>query len=482
MATTVQSTGNTKGLSLALTRPALRITILIFGDMASLSLAVLCAFWYWSIVNPTIPRRHSAMYLVVALSIAAFAVHGLYPGIGLNAVQHLRRIFRSITFSYLLLTASMVLVKDWWANSRGGFFLSWILALFLVPAGRWVMNHVFESKSWWGAPVIILGAGHTARILIRNLRDNRVLAYQPVLCLDDDPERQGYCEGVPVIGSLSDASALARQYQINHAIVAMPGIARSRLMVHLREWSRVFPYVLIVPDLFGIGSMWVEPHDLGGVLSLELRHQLLNPLNQAIKRATDVILAGFGIVVATPIILLAALWIRVISHGSPFYRQPREGRGGRTIHILKLRTMYPDAEKMLQRHLDDNPLARAEWDQFCKLRNDPRILPGVGHFLRRTSLDELPQLINILRGEMSLVGPRPFPAYHNERFDEDFRTLRLQVTPGLTGLWQMKARSDGNLDVQAALDSYYVRNWSLWLDLYILARTARVLVNRNGAY
>ena len=482
MATAAPSTRTNKGLKLALPRPVLRVAIQLCTDIASLSLAVLCAFWYWSIVNPTIPRQHSAMYLAVALCIAAFAVHGLYPGIGIHAVQHVRRIFRSIAFAYLLLTASMVLVKDWWANSRGGFFLSWILALFLVPAGRWLLNHFFASRSWWGVPVIVLGAGRTARVLIRNLRENRVLAYHPVLCLDDDPAKQGLCEGVPVIGNLSEANSLAIEHRIRYAIVAMPAMASGRLSVHLREWSRVFPCILIGPDLVGVGSMWVEPHDLGGILSLELRHQLLNPVNRVIKRATDLAIAGVGTIVAVPVIALAALWIKMVSSGSPFYRQEREGRGGRTIHILKLRTMYPDAERMLERHLEEDPQARTEWDGFCKLRNDPRILPGVGHFLRRTSLDELPQLFNILRVDMSLVGPRPFPTYHNDRFDEDFRALRLQVTPGLTGLWQMKARSDGNLDVQAALDSYYVRNWSVWLDLYILVRTARVLVNRDGAY
>ena len=229
-------------------------------------------------------------------------------------------------------------------------------------------------------------------------------------------------------------------------------------------------------------SARIEPHDLGGVLSLDIQHNLLRPPNRVVKRVTDLLVGGIATIVAGPIIVLAALWIKAVSRGSDFYRQEREGRGGRPIHILKLRTMYPGAETMLERHLDENPEARAEWDQFCKLRNDPRILPGIGRFLRRTSLDELPQLINILRGDMSLVGPRPFPIYHNNRLDEDFRTLRLQVTPGLTGLWQIMVCSDGNLDAQESLDSYYVRNWSLWLDIYILIRTVRVVINTHGAY
>ena len=152
------------------------------------------------------------------------------------------------------------------------------------------------------------------------------------------------------------------------------------------------------------------------------------------------------------------------------------------MRILKLRTMHHNADEMLLAHLAWNLPAREEWDRFCKLKDDPRILPGVGHFLRKTSLDELPQLWNVLKGEMSLVGPRPFPAYHNARFDPEFLQVRTQIRPGLTGLWQVSARSDGDLDVQQSLDSYYIRNWSLWLDLYILARTVRAVVFPNGAY
>jgi lipopolysaccharide/colanic/teichoic acid biosynthesis glycosyltransferase len=232
----------------------------------------------------------------------------------------------------------------------------------------------------------------------------------------------------------------------------------------------------------GITSQWTEPRDLGGMVGFETRQKLLSPLAQWIKRTLDLAAASGGLLVCAPLLGVCALWIRKASPGSPFYTQEREGRDGTTLRILKLRTMFPNADEMLEAHLAGDPEAREEWERFCKLKHDPRILPGVGHFLRKTSLDELPQLWNVLRGEMSLVGPRPFPAYHNARFDPEFLQVRTQVRPGLTGLWQVSARSDGDLVVQQSLDGYYIRNWSLWLDIYILARTVRAVLAPRGSY
>lgn len=422
------------------------------------------------------------MALAPVFCVAMFAFEGLYPGIGLGAVEHIRRVFRGITLVYLMLTAAMFMVKDRWADSRGGFLLAWAFALALAPLGRWFCGFAFGRRAWWGVPVVILGAGDTARRVIKNLRQNRVLGYRAVLCLDDDTARHGFCEGVPVTGRLDAAALTASTHGIQYAIVAMPGIALHRLTRHLHTWSSVFPNIIIIPDLFGIASLWTELRDLGGVLGLEIRHNLLNPVNRWVKRAVDIVISSIILILISPFILIAALWIKIANRGPAFFVQQREGEGSKPIRILKLRSMYVDAEQTLEAHLAADPEARAEWAQFCKLKNDPRILPGIGKLLRKTSMDEIPQLWNILKGEMSLVGPRPFPSYHNELFDSEFRSLRLHVRPGLTGMWQVSARSDGDLNVQVSLDSYYIRNWSLWLDLYILMRTARVVITGSGAY
>jgi Undecaprenyl-phosphate galactose phosphotransferase WbaP len=463
-------------------RPWVRAVALVTADLFALSLAVVAGFRAWALVNPLIPPLNSAMLLAPVSTIAALAFSGLYPGIGLTAVQHIRRYWRSITLVYLLLTAAMFVTRSSVADSRGAFLFSWAFSLFLVPLSRWSCSHFLEGRTWWGVPVIVVGAGSTASAVIRNLNANKILGYCPVACLDDDFRKQGVCEDVPVVGILSDAEHVAKTYGAQYAIIAIPGMPRERLIWYLRGWSRVFPNILIVPNLAGISSLWTEPRDLGGVLGLEIRQNLLNPLNQRTKRALDVAVSAVGLIAVAPLLAVCALWIKKVSPTSPFYRQEREGKDGRTLRVLKLRTMYPQADLMLEEHLAADPTAREEWSRFCKLKNDPRILPGIGHFLRKTSLDELPQLWNVLKGEMSLVGPRPFPSYHNRLFDPDFHSLRVQVTPGLTGLWQVSARSNGDLDVQAALDGYYIRNWSLWLDLYILIRTVRTVVSQEGSY
>ena len=160
----------------------------------------------------------------------------------------------------------------------------------------------------------------------------------------------------------------------------------------------------------------------------------------------------------------------------------REGIDGQQIAVWKLRTMHVNGERLLESWFREHPEDRVEWARYFKLRHDPRVLPWIGKLLRRTSLDELPQLWSVLKGEMSLVGPRPFPDYHLEQFPAEFRALRTRVLPGLTGMWQVLARSDGDVEVQEALDTYYIRNWSPWLDLYILARTVSAVVMARGAY
>jgi Undecaprenyl-phosphate galactose phosphotransferase WbaP len=455
---------------------------LLASDALAVLLARKLAVTLWSFVNTISAENEFEIWVALPLFLIVYAAFGLYSASGPGPVEELRRIVLGAALVSLILTAAAFLSKAADGYSRGVLLCTGLLVAVLAPLARSLLRRLCAARPWWGVPVLIFGAGKTARSLIDDLRARPAAGIKPVACLDDDPARLGDCGGVPVPGPLSLAPQLARSLGVRHAIVAMPSVPGPRLAPILERWAACFTSVTVIPNLFGIATLWVSTRETGGLLGLEVRQNLLIPLNRWLKRAMDVALSIALGIAAAPLLALAALWIKAVSRGPALYYQVREGEGGRPIRVWKLRTMRAGAEEALSAHLLRFPEAQEEWRRFFKLRNDPRILPGIGRLLRRTSLDELPQLWNVLRGEMSLVGPRPFPHYHLDQFPPDFRKLRTRVTPGLTGLWQVSARSNGDLATQEALDTYYIRNWSPWLDLLILARTVRAVALSDGAY
>ncbi len=456
--------------------------VLAAADTAGLAAAAVLANSLWLLANPA-GGGYYRIWFTAPLVLVTYAVLGLYPGVGLSPVEELRRLIAANGIVFLALAGAIFFHKDVTSFSRGIFILQWLFSTVLPPLARAAARSLFARRAWWGVPILIFGAGRAAHLVIDTLKSRPALGLKPVACLDDGEHlRRSRCSDVEIAGPLAAAPEIGRAYGIRHALVAMPSLSARQLIEVLERRAAVFPHVIIVPDLLGMASLWVTARDLGGVLGLELSQNLLMPLNRRLKRALDLALCVLFAPLAAPLVALAALWIKRVNPGPAFYAQEREGEGGSTIRVHKLRTMYLDSDTLLREHLERNPAARDEWRRHFKLKDDPRVLPGVGRLLRRTSLDELPQLWNVVRGEMSLVGPRPFPFYHLDQFEAEFRRLRGQVRPGLTGLWQVETRSDGNLAQQQKLDTYYIRNWSLWLDVYILARTVTAVLARNGAY
>ncbi|MGH9202955.1 MAG: sugar transferase, partial [Vicinamibacterales bacterium] len=226
----------------------------------------------------------------------------------------------------------------------------------------------------------------------------------------------------------------------------------------------------------------IQIRALGPLVGIEYTNNLLLPGNRMMKRALDLVVAGATLLVASPLVAVAIALVRLIDGSPIFFSQSRAGIDGRRFAVPKIRTMKRDAEKQLDEFLTADAALREEWETRHKLRNDPRLIPLVGRLFRRLSIDELPQLWSVLRGDMSLVGPRPFPDYHLAKFSPLFLEFRQRVRPGITGLWQVEIRSEGSIVEQEAYDSYYIRNWSVWLDLYLLARTVAAVAAGRGAY
>jgi Undecaprenyl-phosphate galactose phosphotransferase WbaP len=424
------------------------------------------------------PQYQGLALGVLTLPLAYYWV-GLYPGYGVGAVQRMRaRVYATCTVFMLLLAWNYAFQDRQW--SRGVLLLTMFFALILAPALESKFRNALVARGICGVPIVVLGGGQTGSLVVRTLLRERGLGFIPVGILDDDPMKWGQAvQGVTIAGPLAAAKAFEGKAKV--ALIAMPSMDPLRLS-HLVQ-SLSFPSVIVVPDLFGIQSLWITTRDLGGVLGLEIKKNLLVPGNRMLKRTLDFLVALPLFVLSLPVLAVCAVWIKTISPGSSaLFRQQREGAGGLPITVYKLRTMRPEADRLLAEHLARDPQEKLNWSRFYKLRQDPRLIPRIGWILRRYSLDELPQLWNVLRGEMSLVGPRPFPYYHLECFPQGFRSLRASVMPGMTGMWQVSARSDGDLKVQETEDTYYIRNWSIWLDVYILLRTLRGVVSPKGAY
>lgn len=354
----------------------------------------------------------------------------------------------------------------------------------MLAVGGTVLGHFAEGavrgaltrRGLWGAPVLIVGCETRSHALAQILATRPELGFRPAAFLSEEPEPLGQSgDALPVFTSLD---ALARRGpRVEVALLCSPGgeDAEERL-------ARLpVSHILLVQDARDMQNLWLRPRVLGETIALEMRGNHFTPLVLAVKRTLDLAVSLPLAALALPVIALLALGIKAVDPGPAFYVQTRVGFAGRPIRVIKLRSMYRDAEARLERHLAESEEARAQWRRAFKLDDDPRILPLVGRFVRRSSLDELPQLWNVITGEMSLVGPRPFPAYHMAGFDEAFRVRRTSVPPGLTGLWQVSSRSDGDLSLQKAEDLFYIRNWSIWLDLYILLQTVPAVLFGRGA-
>ncbi len=285
-------------------------------------------------------------------------------------------------------------------------------------------------------------------------------------------------DGIPVLGEFSLAPVLAKRLRIRYAIIAIPGASSERLLHLTERVGGVFSRILVIPDLLGFASQGVPTRDVGGVLGIEVQQQLLLPGPRLAKRVMDTSLTLLGGLFVLPIVMLLALLIKLDSPGPVFYFQERLGQNGRRFKAAKFRSMYGDGEARLKAVLDSNPQMRAEYEEFHKLTSDPRVT-RIGRIVRKYSLDELPQLWNVITGDMSLVGPRPYLEREVPEMAEREKII-LRAKPGMTGLWQVSDRNATGFGERLKMDVNYVRNWSPWLDLCVLARTIGVVVKGTG--
>jgi Undecaprenyl-phosphate galactose phosphotransferase WbaP len=438
---------------------------------------------------PTFSPAHFMAYgWLMLVPVLFLALEGLYTRRRSfwNEVGHLTK---AVGMSLVALLAALALAGLATSIPRVTILLTAAITLFLLPVVRYWTKRVLRALGPWRKNILILGVTDMAILAMRGLTSDPFLGYEVAGLLDEERTTTGQwvgdCEGTPVhiVGNLFEAPKQMRRTKSKDLLIAMPNLPKGKLLSLIYELQPQCDSIYIVPHLWGLPMMNLQVDGFlrERMMMLKLSNVLAKPWNCWLKRGFDLLLGTAVAAFILPVCAIIAALIKLDSEGPALFDQERLGYRGGSFRCLKFRTMHVNSEEILARHLENDPLAASEWEKFAKLRQfDPR-LTRIGRFLRRWSLDEFPQIVNVLRGEMSLVGPRPYLLRERARMGCDIYTI-ISARPGITGFWQVSGRNQLTLEERVQLEAWYVRNWTMWLDLIILAKTfSAVLFPYNGS-
>jgi Undecaprenyl-phosphate galactose phosphotransferase WbaP len=464
------------------TSSTLTSTAFIFSDLLGVLLSFGWGFFWVNLYdfNSINFRSFVTYWPYLPVFILIFWIMNLYPGVSLAPAEEFRRFSVGSFVTYGGIILSRYIEDRDWDSVSVAFVISCIFSTAILLIMRSLTHKLLYRSGLGGIPAVVYGSGDTGKLVIDRLLGSIRTGYVPALILDDEPGGIDEYRNIPVIHDTGVGPEIVKRYNIKMAIVAMPKLESQRLK-HLLNYSvSAFRYNVLIPDFFSVTNIWMAVRDFDGVLGFATSHKLKMFWNLGIKRFVDLALVIIGGIILLPLLLLIALLIKLSSPGPVLYGHKRLGKDGKPFTAYKFRSMVVDSGERLQKLLEADPELRKEWEANRKLRNDPRVT-GIGKILRRTSFDEFPQLINILKGEMSLVGPRPITEDEVNKYGEDFGRI-FSVMPGLTGLWQVSGRSDTDYIERVSYDTYYLQSWSVWLDIWVLFKTFGAVIRGRGAY
>lgn len=396
--------------------------------------------------------------------------------------QVIQKIFHASIYAVIAIIIVLYIGQITASTSRLFIALLLVFTFIYLTIFRYITKKILEHFQLMQIPVLIIGAGKTAELLVQGISSDAGMGYKIIGLLEDNHVKDGILQKFPVLGKFADVENVIKETRVQHVFIAAPGLEQVKLTQIIYKVQPLVKNMGIIPNLVGVPMGGIEVESLFNekLMLLRLRNNLARPLNRYLKAIFDFIVTLVGTLAISPILVFIALWIYKDSPGPVIFKHIRIGKNGKEFPCYKFRSMCIDAKEKLEKLLDTDPEVRAEWEKDFKLKNDPRITKS-GAFLRKTSLDELPQIFNVLKGEMSLVGPRPIIKAEMERYGEYINDY-LMVKPGITGMWQVSGRNDIDYTERVLLDSWYVRNWSIWIDLVMLFKTIAVVLFRKGAY
>ncbi len=466
-------------------RQALVITGLALQDMVALSAAFWLAYYLRFILLPYAsaydPYRYGFMIgIIVVVWLCIFAVYQLYSSqVLFGGMGEYSRVFSAVTSGMLAVIGADYLARQESMVSRGWLVIAWGLALFFVVLGRFIYRRLVYALRRQGhllSPAVIVGTNNEGLALAEQLKARDTSGLYLLGFLGEDPghEVPGTCK---YLGELEQIEAIIQQHHVQDVIVAQTALERQDLLEVFQAVTRLDGVNLrLSSGLFEVVSSGLRVKELAYVPLVEVTKTRIAGVDMFMKGVLDYGLTIPGLLLLSPLLFLIALLIKRDSPGPVLHRRRVMGANGEQFDAFKFRTMRIDGDKILEAC----PELKAELADKQKLKDDPRVTK-LGKFLRKWSLDELPQLLNVLRGEMSLVGPRMISPPEMAKYGKWGLNL-LTVKPGLTGLWQVSGRSDIDYDERVRLDMHYIRNWTIWQDLYLIVMTLPAVLKKKGAY
>ncbi|MGI5172161.1 undecaprenyl-phosphate galactose phosphotransferase WbaP [Treponema sp. OMZ 840] len=455
-------------------------TFMIF-DCIGVMLCVGAAFFTVNAVDKTLIRFRDFVdyWVYLPAFAAAFFAARLYPGIMLQPAEEVRRFTLTSFFCFTGIALSIAVETDGREALSVALFLAVPFAAFILPLMREAVRTFFCRFNWWGIPVVIYASEKNKHIITDRLLNKHSFGYKPAAIISSDAAGYSEYKTVPVFPYSEEIEKSVHACKITTAIV-MEESERLRVKTPLNSLLSEYRYIITIPYSQSLKFVSLSVRDFGGILGFSASNRLTRMLNLFFKRCIDLALLLIFSPLIVPLILLISILVKCTSKGPIFYGHKRIGKNGKQITTWKFRSMVMDADKRLKELLEKNPALKREWEENQKLEHDPRIT-GIGKLLRKTSLDELPQFFNILIGQMSFVGPRPVVEAERKKYGDKFDYI-FSVTPGLSGMWQISGRSSTGYDERIMLDTFYIQNWSIWLDIWIILQTFVVVVTGKGAY
>ena len=447
---------------------------IVAADALGLAASGLLAGLAVHLIRPHAPLLLLPMAVVVGLLPLAYWLCGLYSPVGSSPILELRQLIQINSIGFIAAALGGILAPPLplWCLA------AWVASVGLVPLLRSIVRGCCAQAEWWGRPTLVISPADTVDSVVLALMHAPTSGFRPVAVTD--PAGPCWSALTPAVNDAAELATVVREQAIRYAVVNVADNRAATVKEIFARYSTLIPHLILLTDAPDMPSLWGAARSCGRLGGLEMSNGRLLSSLWTLKRAIDVLVAMIVLVTGLPVMIVVALAVKLTSPGPIFYGHKRLGFGEKWFSAWKFRTMYWNADAILRDYLAAHPEARDEWERDQKLKDDPRVT-RIGRFLRRMSLDELPQVWNVLKGEMSLVGPRPIVAKEIDKYGNVFGTYSA-VKPGITGMWQVSGRNDVTYEERVKLDQYYVANWSPWLDVFILAKTILVLIRRDGAY